>query len=163
MYSGKDFENDLVQSAKNQNRLDHFIRLYDPTGKKRGVSNPCDFIYHVGGKTCLLELKTSQTGRFDFSLMTDNQYEEIKNRVRKVYGMVGGFLFYDRKNTLVYYFSINSIFMAKEVNFLKSIKSGEYCKYGFPVKFKIKRVHIEIDIEHLKETILKSKSYTKGG
>lgn len=68
---GKRFENNVKIS------LPGIIRLYDTTNGYAGVKNPSDFVYYVYPYEYLIECKSVKGDRFDFSLLTDNQCEQL--------------------------------------------------------------------------------------
>lgn len=157
-YSGKDFEVDLQDSLKESGFKENFVRLYDQTGGKLGVSNPCDFVYYYDGNMVLLELKTTKEASFPISMIRDNQYNKMLDR-KDTKGVLAGFLLYMRheeKECLVYFdIEIVEHFKNKE---LKSIPFNLFTRYGVRIPYRKKRVHIEIDIESM---LRKIKDYSQ--
>jgi penicillin-binding protein-related factor A (putative recombinase) len=69
---GKRFEADFRLSVGR-----YAIRLYDTTTGYSGVKNPCDFIYHTSPYLNLLELKSVKGKRLDYSIISENQKEQL--------------------------------------------------------------------------------------
>lgn len=157
-YSGKDFEVDLQESLKESGFKENFVRLYDQTGGKLGVSNPCDFVYYYDGNMVLLELKTTKEASFPISMIRDNQFTRMLER-KNTEGILAGFLLYMRheeKECLVY-FDIGVVEQFKDEG-LKSIPFKSFTKYGVRIPYRKKRVHIDIDIESM---LRKIKDYSQ--
>ena len=72
MNDGKRFEADFRLSVGR-----YAIRLYDTTTGYSGVKNPCDFIYHTSPYLNLLELKSVKGKRLDYSIISENQKEQL--------------------------------------------------------------------------------------
>lgn len=68
---GKRFEKNIKEN------IPGIIRLYDTTNGYAGVANPCDFIYYAYPYMYLLECKSVQGDRFDFSLISPNQHNQL--------------------------------------------------------------------------------------
>lgn len=67
-----------------------FDRLYDQMTGFYGSKNICDFILFKSPYQYYIESKATWSDRFDFSMISDTQYEGLlnKSKIRNVYGVI---------------------------------------------------------------------------
>ena len=149
MYSGKEFEEDFKKSWQNNPHGTSLVRLYDTTFGNKGVANPCDYVIGAKNATFWLELKTVKEKTFSFDNLSQNQYDSMLATADHSYYTHCGILVYYREPASLYYYDIHLIEEIKKAMQRKSINSVTMAHLGTPVKFRKKRVHIEIDTDHL--------------
>ena len=162
-YTGKDFERNLEESWGNQVPDVSLLRLYDTMNGYKTVANPCDYIVGSKHATVYLECKTTKDAGFPLSNITDNQFVQLNNVSLNTKYTAGGLLIYFREqhteDRLMYY-PIEQITRVK-LSGRKSINPEKMQMIGVPIKFKKKRVNIEIDCIHLLEVL--NEFYSNGG
>ena len=87
---GKKAESKIQEWLTATDGCSSFDRLPDQMTGFYGSKNICDFIYYKYPNQYYIESKATYEDRFDFSMITDFQYDGLKkkSRINGVYGLV---------------------------------------------------------------------------
>jgi len=86
---GKDFENEIRKSLEECKVL--WLRLKDDTSRKKGVSNPCDFIAYDYPLMFMLECKSCYGNTLPFSNIRPNQWHSLYE-ASQLEGVIAGYV-----------------------------------------------------------------------
>lgn len=148
MILGKLFEKKFKEQMDNEDDV-YCLRLPDPMGGFKGLSNICDFIVYKYPYLYLFELKTTAGPSLPFNNISHNQLHGLKAANEKLSVIKAGFIiwFYDKDIT---YFTIPQTILdlqeqgkhsirfdyTKDVIVINGIKKKKYFEYDWKTFFK---------------------------
>ena len=152
-YTGKQFEQDFFNEAKEWVFKALVTRLHDTTNKFRGIANPCDYIIATKYGTVFAELKTVKGVSLPFSNISDYQWESLLKAEMNDYALGGILVYFQRTNKLVWYplAHLQKLKLAGE----KSINCEKSPELGFEVEHTLKRVRLTIPFKNVLEAFKK--------
>lgn len=155
MYSGKQFEQDFMQSFKNADIP--YVRLYDTTNGFSGIKNPCDFIVCDGKHMVMLELKVCHTTTFAMSNVTHYQTEELLKWDDQK-GVIAGLLicYYNESEPVqskIYFIRMIVLSQYLQEMKRKSIRVLDAQNIGVPVVKQKSRTRMKLDIPDLMDNL----------
>ena len=152
-YTGKQFEQDFFNEAKEWVFKALVTRLHDTTNKFRGIANPCDYIIATKYGTVFAELKTVKGVSLPFSNISDYQWESLLKAEMNDYALGGILVYFQRTNKLVWYplAHLQKLKLAGE----RSINCEKSPELGFEVEHTLKRVRLTIPFKNVLEAFKK--------
>ena len=152
-YTGKQFEQDFFEQAKEWVFEALVTRLHDTTNKFRGIANPCDYIIATKYGTVFAELKTVKGVSLPFSNISDYQWKSLLKAEMNSYSLGGLLVYFQRNDKLVWYplAHLQHLKQAGE----KSINCETSPEWGFEVEHTKKRVRLTIPFKNVLEAFEK--------
>lgn len=156
----KKFESKIKDQIRTIKELS-FDRLYDPVGGYKGISNIADFQGYIYPYSFYLECKTISGNTFNFSNLTETQYEGGLAKT-KFKGIYSGVLIWWYEKDITAFFDIREIKKWKDLG-NKSINVKDLDKIDhILLKGKKKSVYFEYDmIDFVKRLYLRMASKYK--
>ena len=160
-YTGKQFEQDFFNEAKEWVFKALVTRLHDTTNKFRGIANPCDYIIATEYGTVFAELKTVKGVSLPFSNISDYQWESLFKAEMNEYALGGILVYFQRNDNLVWYplAHLQKLKLAGA----KSINCETSPELGFEVEHTKKRVRLTISFKNVLEAFKKHKQEVENG
>lgn len=148
-YTGKMFEEDFFENAKEFDSQALVTRLYDTTNGFRGVANPCDYIAATEYGTVFLELKTTIEASLSFNNITENQWFQLSRADRCEFSLAG-ILVYFQKHEKVIWYPISTLEEIKKSG-VKSVNPNFI--EGYEVAYKKRRTRLTIPFQNVLDAI----------
>lgn len=148
-YTGKMFEEDFFENAKELDSQALVTRLYDTTNGFRGVANPCDYIAATEYGTVFLELKTTIEASLSFNNITDNQWFQLSRAERCKFSLAGILVYFQKHEKIIWY-PISTLEQIKQSG-VKSVNPN-FIK-GYEVAYKKRRTRLTIPFQNVLEAI----------
>lgn len=136
-YDGKVFEADFGKSCLAFGIQP--IRLFDPVGHFKGVSNICDFIIYRYPSMVCFELKSTINTRFSFSAITDTQYTGMLAQVIKNDAVAGILIHFTKEDCNETVFVPILVIRDMKEDGLASISYIDAVAFGVVLDSKLKR------------------------
>lgn len=148
-YTGKMFEEDFFENAKELDSQALVTRLYDTTNGFRGVANPCDYIAATEFGTVFLELKTTIETSLSFNNITENQWFQLSRAERCKFSLAGILVYFQKHEKIIWY----PILTLEEVkqSGVKSVNPN-FIK-GYEVAYKKRRTRLTIPFQNVLDAI----------
>lgn len=150
-YTGKMFEQDFLEDAKNFLKSALVTRLHDTTNGFKGVANPCDFIAATKFGTVFIELKTTVEASLSFNNVTDYQWSKLVEAEKCNYSL-GGILVYFQKYEEVRWYPLSHLEPLR-ISGAKSVNPQKLPELGYIVQFRKKRTRITIPFKSVLQAI----------
>lgn len=148
-YTGKMFEEDFFENAKEFNSQALVTRLYDTTNGFRGVANPCDYIAATEFGTVFLELKTTIETSLSFNNITENQWFQLSRAERCKFSLAGILVYFQKHEKIIWY-PISTLEQIKQAG-IKSVNPNFI--EGYEVAYKKRRTRLTIPFENVLDAI----------
>ena len=148
-YTGKMFEEDFFEGAKEFDSQALVTRLYDTTNGFRGVANPCDYIAATEFGTVFLELKTTIETSLRFNNVTENQWIHLSRAERSKFSLAG-ILVYFQKHEKIMWYPISTLEEIKKSG-VKSVNPNFI--EGYEVAYKKRRTRLTIPFQNVLDAI----------
>lgn len=148
-YTGKMFEEDFFEGAKDFEKDAFTVRLYDTTNGFRGVANPCDYIAATEYGTVFLELKTTIETSLSFNNITENQWFQLSRAERCKFSLAGILVYFQKHEKIIWY----------PISTLKEIKKSGVKSVnpnfieGYEVAYKKRRTRLTIPFQNVLDAI----------
>ncbi|ADT64019.1 RecU [Streptococcus phage Dp-1] len=149
-YTGKMFEEDFFEGAKDFEKDAFTVRLYDTTNGFRGVANPCDYIAATNFGTLFIELKTTKEASLSFNNITDNQWFQL-SRADGCKFILAGILVYFQKHEKIIWYPISSLEKIKRSG-VKSVNPN-FIDAGYEVSYKKRRTRLTIPFQNVLDAV----------
>lgn len=143
-YTGKDLEQDVLEAFKESPNGTSILRLYDPTGGKQGVANPCDFIVASSTGTHYVECKVTHENTLPFSNIGRRQWEMLEISQDSNYTKCGFIIYYANVERLVY-IDIAHVAYIKNVLGDKSVNINKHKEFLAFIEFDRPRKYLKIN------------------
>lgn len=141
-YTGKQFEQDFFEDAKEYTFEALVTRLYDTTNGFKGIANPCDFLIASKYGTIFAELKVTHDTSLLFTNISDNQWHALLKAEMCEYSHGGVLVYFDRYERLIWYPMVH--LQRLRLTGAKSVNPNKHKDLGFEVSFIKKRVRLSI-------------------
>lgn len=148
-YTGKMFEEDFFENAKELDSQALVTRLYDTTNGFRGVANPCDYIAATEFGTVFLELKTTIETSLSFNNITENQWFQLSRAERCKFSLAGILVYFQKHEKIIWY-PISTLEQIKQSG-VKSVNPNFI--EGYEVAYKKRRTRLTIPFENVLDAI----------
>nr|DAR64132.1 MAG TPA: penicillin-binding protein-related factor A [Caudoviricetes sp.] len=148
-YTGKMFEEDFFEGAKEFDSQALVTRLYDTTNGFRGVANPCDYIAATEYGTVFLELKTTIEASLSFNNITENQWFQLSRAERCKFSLAGILVYFQKHEKIIWY-PISTLEEIKRSG-VKSVNPNFI--EGYEVAYKKRRTRLTIPFENVLDAI----------
>lgn len=148
-YTGKMFEEDFFENAKELDSQALVTRLYDTTNGFRGVANPCDYIAATEFGTVFLELKTTLETSLSFNNITENQWLQLSRAERCKFSLAGVLVYFQKHEKIIWY-PISTLEEVKQSG-VKSVNPN-FIK-GYEVAYKKRRTRLTIPFQNVLDAI----------
>lgn len=160
-YTGKMFEEDFFESAKQFDEQALVTRLYDTTNGFRGVANPCDYIAASQYGTLFIELKTTAGASLRFDNITDHQWFQLARAENCKYSL-GGILVYFQKHEKIVWYPVTHLLDLKSSG-VKSINPSFFPDLGYEVEHRKRRTRLDIPFENVLSAVALHYKETEDG
>lgn len=148
-YTGKMFEEDFFENAKELDSQALVTRLYDTTNGFRGVANPCDYIAATEFGTVFLELKTTLETSLSFNNITENQWFQLSRAERCKFSLAGILVYFQKHGKIIWY-PISTLEQIKQAG-IKSVNPNFI--EGYEVAYKKRRTRLTIPFQNVLDAI----------
>lgn len=148
-YTGKMFEEDFFENAKELDSQALVTRLYDTTNGFRGVANPCDYIAATEFGTVFLELKTTIETSLSFNNITENQWFQLSRAERCKFSLAGILVYFQKHEKIIWY-PISTLEEIKHAG-IKSVNPNFI--EGYEVAYKKRRTRLTIPFQNVLDAI----------
>ena len=148
-YTGKMFEEDFFENAKELDSQALVTRLYDTTNGFRGVANPCDYIAATEFGTVFLELKTTIETSLSFNNITENQWFQLSRAERCKFSLAGILVYFQKHEKIIWY-PISTLEEVKQSG-VRSVNPN-FIK-GYEVAYKKRRTRLTIPFQNVLDAI----------
>lgn len=148
-YTGKMFEEDFFENAKEFDSRALVTRLYDTTNGFRGVANPCDYIAATEYGTVFLELKTTIEASLSFNNITENQWFQLSRAERCKFSLAGILVYFQKHEKIIWY-PISTLEEIKRSG-VKSVNPNFI--EGYEVAYKKRRTRLTIPFQNVLDAI----------
>lgn len=148
-YTGKMFEEDFFENAKELDSQALVTRLYDTTNGFRGVANPCDYIAATEFGTVFLELKTTIETSLSFNNITENQWFQLSRAERCKFSLAGILVYFQKHEKIIWY-PISTLEQIKQAG-IKSVNPNFI--EGYEVAYKKRRTRLTIPFQNVLDAI----------
>lgn len=148
-YTGKMFEEDFFEGAKEFDSQALVTRLYDTTNGFRGVANPCDYIAATEYGTVFLELKTTIEASLSFNNITENQRFQLSRAERCKFSLAGILVYFQKHEKIIWY-PISTLEEVKQSG-VKSVNPNFI--EGYEVAYKKRRTRLTIPFQNVLDAI----------
>lgn len=148
-YTGKMFEENFFENAKELDSQALVTRLYDTTNGFRGVANPCDYIAATEFGTVFLELKTTVETSLSFNNITENQWFQLSRAERCKFSLAGILVYFQKHEKIIWY-PISTLEEVKQSG-VKSVNPNFI--EGYEVAYKKRRTRLTIPFQNVLDAI----------
>lgn len=148
-YTGKMFEEDFFEGAKDFEKDAFTVRLYDTTNGFRGVANPCDYIAATNFGTLFIELKTTIETSLSFNNITENQWFQLSRAERCKFSLAGILVYFQKHEKIIWY-PISTLEEIKQSG-VKSVNPNFI--EGYEVAYKKRRTRLTIPFQNVLDAI----------
>lgn len=148
-YTGKMFEEDFFENAREFDSQALVTRLYDTTNGFRGVANPCDYIAATEFGTVFLELKTTIETSLSFNNITENQWFQLSRAERSKFSLAGILVYFQKHEKIIWY-PISTLEEIKQAG-IKSVNPNFI--EGYEVAYKKRRTRLTIPFQNVLDAI----------
>lgn len=148
-YTGKMFEEDFFENAKELDSQALVTRLYDTTNGFRGVANPCDYIAATEFGTVFLELKTTIEASLSFNNITENQWFQLSRAERCKFSLAGILVYFQKHDKIIWY-PISTLEEVKQSG-VRSVNPNFI--EGYEVAYKKRRTRLTIPFQNVLDAI----------